>query len=86
MVIEMGGKGNIQSILTSLRQELKDRHYEENAAIRLWYFPSIGEYATLLEKTGFQVQLAQHFDRITVLDDPDRGLADWIDMFCGAFF
>lgn len=45
-----------------------------------FYFPSIGEYASLLENAGFQVRYAVLFDRPTVLKG-EHGLRDWIDMF-----
>ena len=45
-----------------------------------FYFPSIGEYAAMLEKTGFTVRCAVLFDRPTRLNGED-GLTDWIKMF-----
>lgn len=47
---------------------------------RTFYFPSIGEYAPLLEKHGLQVRYAVLFDRPTAQSTKD-GLADWINMF-----
>ncbi|MGB3639001.1 MAG: SAM-dependent methyltransferase, partial [Rivularia sp. (in: cyanobacteria)] len=51
-----------------------------------WYFPSIGEYASKLEKQGFEVTYSNLFSRPTLLQDKDAGLANWIKMFGGAFF
>ena len=45
-----------------------------------WYYPSIGEYTSLMEEIGFRVIFAQHFDRPTPLDG-ENGLKNWIDMF-----
>lgn len=45
-----------------------------------FYFPAIGEYATILEQQGLQVRYAVLFDRLTELKGED-GLADWIHMF-----
>jgi hypothetical protein len=45
-----------------------------------WYFPTIGEYATVLERAGFTVSAAWLFDRPTRLDG-EHGLAAWIRMF-----
>ena len=45
-----------------------------------FYFPSIGEYASLVEQAGFQVRTALLFDRPTELKGDD-GLRDWIEMF-----
>ena len=52
---------------------------------RTFYFPTIGEYAPLLEKAGFRVEFATLFDRPTKQNGPD-GLADWIRMFDTAPF
>src|SRR5262249_33920852 len=46
-----------------------------------WYFPSIAEYSTLLERSGFEVGFMHLFDRPTPLDDCPNGIADWIRMF-----
>ena len=50
-----------------------------------WYYPSIGEYASLMEAAGFRVTLAHHFDRPTLLDG-ENGLKNWINMFASSFF
>lgn len=86
LVAEFGGKGNVQTIVNQLRLSLSNRGYEENANLELWYFPSVGEYTTLLEKYGFRVTLAQHYDRPTELADSESGIKDWLEMFGNAFF
>lgn len=45
-----------------------------------FYFPSIGEYAPMLERAGFRVEYAALFDRLTLLNGEDE-LADWMRMF-----
>ncbi|MFZ5652765.1 MAG: hypothetical protein ACOY4I_18180 [Bacillota bacterium] len=50
-----------------------------------WYCPSIGEYGTLLEKQGFWVVYAVHFDRPTLLEGGENGMKHWLDMFAGSF-
>lgn len=50
-----------------------------------WYFPSIGEYATLMEEVGFKVTFAAQFQRPTPLEGMD-GLRNWIDMFGKTMF
>lgn len=50
-----------------------------------WYFPSIGEYASLLEKQGFSVTYALHFSRPTLMPDGDRGLEHWLNGFAGSY-
>jgi hypothetical protein len=50
-----------------------------------WYYPSIGEYTTLMEIIGFRVIFAQHFDRPTPLVG-ENGLKNWIEMFDSHLF
>lgn len=45
-----------------------------------FYFPTIGEYAPLLEAAGLRPDMALLFDRPTRLAGPD-GMRDWIHMF-----
>jgi len=85
IVLEFGGKDNIQQMWNSLKIVLQKRGYSENANISFWYFPSIGAYTTLLEKQGFRVVRAEHFDRPTPLKG-SNGLKDWFLMFTDNFF
>jgi trans-aconitate methyltransferase len=80
IVVEFGGKGNVQREQNTIRKVLEKRGYHENANIDFWYFPSIGEYATELEKQNFRVVHAEHFDRNTPLKG-DQGMKDWFKMF-----
>ena len=84
-VAEMGGKGNIATILGAIYQALAEEGISRDQVRNPWYFPSIGEYASLLERAGFEVMLMQLFDRPTPLDDCPNGVADWLRMFGGAF-
>lgn len=86
IVVEFGGKGNVQIIVGQLINSLDIRGYHELAKLKIWYFPSIGEYTTELESAGFRVVLAQHFDRPTELSDEKSGIKDWISMFAEHFF
>ncbi|WGH76794.1 methyltransferase domain-containing protein [Tenacibaculum tangerinum] len=86
IVVEFGGKGNVQTIVNQLRNSLKKRNYKEQSDLHLWYFPSIGEYSTALESAGFRVLLAEHYDRPTELADENTGIKDWISMFAESFF
>jgi trans-aconitate methyltransferase len=86
LVLEMGGKGNVEEIVLATRKALTRHGYYSNAAIQLWYFPSLSEYTTLLEKRDFRVQFASHFDRLTKLEDSENGIKDYIRMFGNAFF
>ncbi len=83
-VAEFGGKGNVATITTAVEQAM-----EEIAHTKVdfgWYFPSIGEYASLLEQHGLAVQVALLFDRPTKLEEGDKGLRNWIQMFGDRIF
>ncbi len=86
LVVEFGGKGNVKTIIKSIRKSLKKRKYTKNATIENWYFPSISTYTSLLEKNGFEVEFAHLYDRLTELTDSENGIKDWIEMFGSAFF
>lgn len=86
IVVEFGGKGNVQTIVNQLRESLKSRNYSNQSELNLWYFPTIGEYSTELESAGFRVLFAQHYDRPTELADKNSGIKDWISMFAENFF
>jgi trans-aconitate methyltransferase len=77
-VFEMGGKGNIQTIVDAI-------HEIAGLVETPWYFPSIGEYASILERHGFEVAFATLFDRPTRVEGED-GLEDWLTMFGGSLF
>ena len=82
-VAEFGGKGNVRAITTALSQALRDIGITQNHP---WYFPSIGEYATKLEKHGLDVTYAALIPRPTPLADGEAALGNWIEMFCDRFF
>ncbi|WP_431218064.1 hypothetical protein ACQ86N_07235 [Puia sp. P3] len=46
----MGGKGNVEEIVVATRKALTRHGYYSNAATQVWYFPSLSEYSSLLEK------------------------------------
>ena len=86
IVLEFGGKGNVQTIIEQLRKALNKKGYTNQSNLHLWYFPSISEYTTHLEKAGFEVVFAQLYDRPTELSDEKNGIKDWISMFGSTFF
>ena len=67
LIAEFGGKGNIASIIAA-------------AGRNPWYFPSIGEYAALLERNGMLVTSAALFPRPTKVEG-EAGFAEWLAMF-----
>jgi len=86
VVVEFGGKGNVQIIVNQLRSALRNKGYGKQSDLDLWYFPSIGEYSSELEAAGFRVVFAEHLDRPTELADENSGIKDWISMFAEKFF
>lgn len=81
LVAELGGKDNVQGIIAALKQVLQRYGYITNASLNVWYFPSLGEYTSLLEQSGFVVNYAAYFKRETALKDNEQGIKDWIKMF-----
>ena len=80
-VAEFGGKGNMEKLIAATQQVLKQHGYTRLAEMKPWYFPSLGEYISKLEAHGFRVTFAMHFDRKTLLQDGEKGVAKWIAMF-----
>ncbi|MCL5972051.1 MAG: methyltransferase domain-containing protein [Firmicutes bacterium] len=83
-VAEFGGKGNVETVIGALERALDELGLTSQEK-HPWYFPSIGEYTTRLEKQGFQTTYAIHFDRPTVLPDGDQGLEHWLNGFAGSY-
>jgi len=79
-VAEFGGKGNIATVMTALEAAFG----EEADKLCPWHFAGIGEYASLLERHGLEVQQAILFDRPTPLEG-ENGMEDWLRMFCGSY-
>ena len=86
LVAELGGRGNVAQLIAATLHQLRLHGHPRPQGADWWYFPSVGEYAALLESQGFRVRLALHFDRPTPLAHPETGLADWLNQFGGYFF
>lgn len=76
-VFEFGGYGCAEAVHSMLEQIFREhgRQY-----LRMFYFPTIGMYAPMVEKSGMRVEYAVLFDRPT----PQKGgrtVKDWIKMF-----
>jgi trans-aconitate 2-methyltransferase len=80
-VAEFGGKGNVAAIHTALQRALRALGLSKNEEWNPWYYPSVGEYASLLERHGLAVRSATLFDRPTPLEEGERGLRLWLAMF-----
>jgi trans-aconitate methyltransferase len=83
-VAEFGGKGNVRNVVVAIETALTQLGISGEGA-NPWFYPSVAEYASLLEKHGLAVREALLFDRPTKLEDGERGLETWITMFGGAF-
>jgi len=83
-VAEFGGKGNTSELLKAVQQAWRKLGIA-GPAPHPWYYPSLAEYAGLLEQHSFEVTHATLFDRPTPLDDGQRGLRNWLEMFGSAF-
>jgi len=82
-VAEFGGKGNVAGLLAAAQSawnRLRLRMPMESP----WFYPSVAEYAGLLERQGLEVTYALLFDRPTPLEDGERGLRMWLEMFGGS--
>lgn len=77
-VLEMGGHGNIGRLLAVVREVA-------GPVESPWFFPTVGEYSTLLEARGFEVRIATLFDRPTEIEG-ENGLEDWLLMFGAGLF
>ncbi len=84
-VAEFGGKGNVLAIATALYSALESIGIPQAQVENPWYYPSIGEYASLLEHQGFDVIYAILFPRPTPLAEGEVGMANWIKMFASPF-
>jgi len=76
-VAEMGGKGNIQTIVSAIHEVVK--RYLPLPASRQ-YYPSVSEYAAILESHKLEVRMAQLFDRPTPLEG-EAGMENWLKQF-----
>jgi trans-aconitate methyltransferase len=73
LVAEMGGKGNVETIVRAAKAM-------NPAGVNPWFYPSVAEYAALLEAQGFEVRLAMLFDRPTKIES-ETGMEDWLVTF-----
>jgi hypothetical protein len=83
-VAEFGGKGNLKQIIAAIDIALKKSGYQLQLASNPWYFPSISEYASLLEQQGFEVTYATLLARPTKLEGGEMGLRNWLEMFASS--
>ncbi len=77
-VIEMGGHGNVQITSRALCDAMLE--VTGKRVWHTWFFPTIGEYTTLLEQHGLEITSAWLFDRPSRLEGED-GLRKWYRQF-----
>lgn len=83
VVAEFGGIGNVKTIESAVN-EVVGRYITTPAPGRR-YYPSVGQYASLLEAASFEVRFAHLFERPTLLED-ENGMENWISQFSGFQF
>jgi trans-aconitate methyltransferase len=84
-VAEFGGKGNIQKLAAGFQRAFAALGMRPPAGVSPWFYPSVAEYAGLLEKHGLEVREASLFDRPTALEEGEHGLENWIRVFRQTF-
>jgi trans-aconitate methyltransferase len=84
-VAEFGGRGNIQRLVEGFHRAFSALGMLEPDGVSPWFYPSAGEYASLLEGHGLEVREASLFDRPTMLEEGERGLENWIRLFRQTF-
>lgn len=80
-VAEMGGYGNIRALMGASDRALGALGVAEPERFHPWFYPTIGEYSSLLERHGFEVALAALFDRPTLLKGGEEAIPEWLRMF-----
>jgi trans-aconitate methyltransferase len=84
-VAEFGGAHCVQTVRDALKSELLERglagHSSPGAGVPAWFFPSVPQYARILEQAGLWVRTALWFERPTRLEG-SRGLENWLELFC----
>ena len=81
LVIEMGGRGNIDVLVDAIYRALLQLGVAQPEQHNPWYYPGIPEYSALLERHGIEVNFAALFDRPTPLEEGEQGLDKWFQMF-----
>ena len=85
-VAEFGGKDCVNRIISALTDILDNEKIIYPKIDDMLFYPSIGQYSSLLEKFGFEVNFAVLFDRPTELKGGVDGLNNFIEMFLNWLF
>ncbi len=85
-IAEMGGRGNVATILDCMVEAIKEAGFLARKREEVFFFPSVGEYALLLEKCGFRVNQCFFFERPTHLLSGLEDFRIWIRVLGIPFF
>jgi trans-aconitate methyltransferase len=79
-VAEFGGARCVQTVRSAVQAELAALGIEGHGTPP-WFFPTLPQYARILDEAGLFVRTALWFERPTRLEGA-RGLATWLELFC----
>jgi trans-aconitate methyltransferase len=82
LAAEFGGYGNVAVVRAAVRAALAELG-RASTEWNPWYFPRLGEYASVLERAGFLVRFAHWFERPSPMNDSaeQSGIATWLSIF-----
>ncbi len=83
LIAEFGAKGNLKAIHAAIKRALDAMGLPADEEANLRYYPSIAEYAGILEANRLEVTYAKIFDRPTPLEEGENGLRNWLRTFGG---
>jgi trans-aconitate methyltransferase len=75
---EMGGHGNVAAITVAAVAVLERRGIENPISLKPWFFPTVEDYRSRLERAGFAVEYIELIPRPTPLPTDMRG---WLETF-----
>lgn len=79
---EMGGHGCVAAIVVALCATLEKRGITQPASVIPWYFPTVDDYRSRLERAGFRAEYIALIPRPTPLPTGMRG---WLETFAIPF-
>lgn len=80
IVAEFGGKDNVRQIREAIHTAYQELFPAASPLKEPWYFPSMGEYVSLMEEAGFMVDYARYYHRPTPLKG-EEGIKNWLSQF-----
>jgi trans-aconitate methyltransferase len=81
-VAEMGGHGCIAAITVAIVAVMA-RYGVDVKPLIPWYFPTVDDYRSRLERQGFAIDYIELIPRPTLLP---TDMAGWLEVFCASFF